>query len=84
MLAALACCGFAIAPRLTTSAAMRAKPVRRRDRWVDTLWAPFAVTGKILASFFRNIAHTGATTVGGAATDRGVRASARTDDHRSR
>jgi hypothetical protein len=37
---------------------------------VDALWAPFAGTGKILASFFRNTAHTSAMTVGGAATDR--------------
>ena len=37
-------------PTPTTSAATMVKTVRRMDRWLDALWAPSLVTGKILAS----------------------------------
>jgi hypothetical protein len=41
-LGALVSWGVAIAPRLTTSAAINANTVRRRDRWLDARWAPLA------------------------------------------
>ncbi len=64
MVAALVSWGFAIAPTLTTSAAVRANAVRRSDRWPAALWATFVGTSKIPASFFRNTALGDAVTVG--------------------
>jgi hypothetical protein len=63
---------------------MRTNAVRRCDRRLDALWAPFVGTVKILASFFQNTAQGGAMTVVRPPTGRRGAHERETDDHRSR
>jgi hypothetical protein len=69
--------GFAIAPRPTVRAVMRANAVRRSDRERDARWAPDAWTGKTLASSLPEHRASGAATVVWAAGGRDGQAVAR-------